>query len=701
MKRLRFLLPFVVGCLISMPAALSAAPRSGGQDKPQSDAAAKKSDEPKPDQAKSDPAKSDQAKPSDAAKDSSATANDDAPPAAESPFGVTIDVGSRWVGTIHGDPNTYRSLVNLGEGVRLNHLDLHYQKPLGKLVDSFFLQANNWGGDPYNTARVDAGKQGLYRFVGNYSNIAYFNYLPSFANPTQPYGFNQRAYDTAIRNISNELQILPNSRFSPYVAYERNTSYGNGITTLVATGNEYPLHNLVHWGQDTYRGGVKMDFTHAHVTVEHGGIVFKDDQQVYSTEGNYGNRPTLYLGRQLFLSTGAEAYAVRGDGRFTKVLFSSNPYSWVDLYGQVLYSNPQTNANYLNTLTGNNYVIQDSILFYSTGTDLIYGNANRPHTSGTFSMEVRPLARLRVREIFETDRIKTDTNAAFASTYVNTLATTLTSSTAIDRFESSYNRQSVEALYDITRRITLRGGYRYEWGDSLFRSSPLDQNDTIERFPMKRHVGIGGIIVRPITGLTINADAEASNGVRTYFRTGLQDYFKVRVQGRYQIRPDLHINVMFLRFENDYPVPETAYKYTAQTATAGLQWMPGNSKYISILADYSHSFVRSDISYIIPNLLQSAVSQYRDFAHTGTVVADLTLPLPGVIKPKLTAGGSFVRTSGSRPSQYYQPLGRLSVPLTRRISLYSEWRWYELNQPYYLYEGFRSHMVMSGVRFTM
>ncbi len=39
------------------------------------------------------------------------------------------------------------------------------------------------GGDPYNTLRVDVQKNGWYRLTADYRSIAYFNFLPTFANP--------------------------------------------------------------------------------------------------------------------------------------------------------------------------------------------------------------------------------------------------------------------------------------------------------------------------------------------------------------------------------------------------------------------------------------------------------------------------------------------------------------------------------------
>ena len=95
----------------------------------------------------------------------------------------TIDAGWRFQTGVEGDSNTYRSVVNLGRGPRLFGADLTIRPEENPFVDQIDVHASSWGGDPYNTARVDARKSGLYELSFDYRNIAYFNFLPSFADP--------------------------------------------------------------------------------------------------------------------------------------------------------------------------------------------------------------------------------------------------------------------------------------------------------------------------------------------------------------------------------------------------------------------------------------------------------------------------------------------------------------------------------------
>jgi hypothetical protein len=625
-----------------------------------------------------------------------------ATPDAEKTWSGWVEVGGRWRSDVSGDMNTYRSIVNLTEGFRMPSMDVSYQGA-SKMMRTMRLSAGNWG-DPFNTSRLELSDEKYYRYVSKYSNLLYYNFLPSYANPTAPGGFSQRTFDTNMRNFDHDLTILPNERFTPYLRIARNWSDGRGITPLVVQGNEYPLRTNIDWYQQDIAGGIRMNFTRAHVTVEHGSTDFGDSQSVYSTEtlkGNRGNTPVL--GQLLSLTNGNQVYDVNGSSRITKVLFTANPYEWVDLYGQVLYANPKTTANYNQTLAGNLYTTAPDLLFYGSGKDTMYGDARRPHTTGSFGMELRPVSRLRIREIFETDRIKTDTTGALEATYVkNTvLAATLKTSYA-DRLETSLHRQTVEALYDFSRKFTLRGGYRYEWGDALIRAGSLSITGPQERLELRRQIGLAGFVARPWSKLTLNGSAEVSNGAKTYYRTSLQDYYRLKINGRYEIRQDLMMTAVYNRMENQNPAEGVNYDFKSQNSSVGLQYMPGGGKWLTILADYTRSTVRSDIGYLILFPYQTAQSLYRDNAHTGMLMADITLPGSGIYKPKLSFGGSYVTTEGSRPSRFYQPQGRISLPLHRNVHVFSEWRTYGYNQPFtYSYETFRTNMLMTGIKFVL
>jgi len=60
-------------------------------------------------------------------------------------------------------------------------------------------------------------------------------------------------------------------------------------------------------------------------------------------------------------------------------------------------------------------------------------------------------------------------------------------------------------------------------------------------------------------------------------------------------------------------------------------------------------------------------------------------------------------SSGSRPTQYYQPLARLSVPIHKHVYWNAQWSYYGFAEglmSFYALEGFRSNQIMTSLRFT-
>jgi hypothetical protein len=625
-------------------------------------------------------------------------------PAAEQWLTGSVEVGYRWVNNIGGDFNTYRSLVNLGEGPKLFGVDLTIQDPSKRLFDRLDIRANSWGGEPYNTARIDAQRDKLYRFSFDYRNIAYFNFLPSFADPTIERGvlLNQRAFDVVRRNTDLRLDLFPGRRIVPYLAYSRNQGRGTGITNLVFDANEYPVRNRLYDRTDDYRGGFRFEFRRWHLTLEQGGINFADDQAVFSSgPPSFGNLTSPFLGQRLSLTSGDEAYHVRSDSLYSRAVFTANPFSWVDLSGQFLYSRPHSHTFFSQRNTGNFYSFS-ALQFYTSQLEALEAQARQPHSSGNFTAELRPFRRLRVVESWMTDRLH-NASSAFLTDQLLVSGSPLSPEKVFssERLVLNYNQQEVQLFFDLTSKLTLRGGHRYVWGDAQVPAALVIESLGQESGQLRRQVGLAGVNFRLSRNLSANLDFEASPGDRSYFRTSLNDYQKARIRARYQALPSLLLSANFSLLRNENPAKTINYNFLSRDNSLSALWNPGGGKRFSVLAEYSRSTLRSDISYLVPSTIASALSSYRERANSGTAVVDLTLPGVGSVQPKISLGGSLFASCGSRPTRYYQPLARLSLPFGKRLEWSSEWRWYALSQPLYLYEGFRSNQFLTSFRLTM
>ena len=618
-------------------------------------------------------------------------------PATENWLTGSVDLGYRWLVNQQGNFQQYRSVVNLGEGPKLFGLDFSIQDPKKRLFDRIDARAYGWGGDPYNTAHLDVRKQGIYTLTADYRNIAYFNAVPSFANPLAPAGFNEQTFDLHRRDTNISLDLFPTHRIVPYLAYNHNAGSGNGIETWVQNANnEYAVPAVFRDRTDNYRGGVRLEFNRFHLTLEQGGTTFRDDDQAYNNGVNLGDRTTPLFGQTLSLGFLRQAYGIRGSGLYSKALFTASPFRWLDVYGQFLFSEPKTTVTYTDLASGN-FAEISQLLFYSGQQNIGTGAANQPHTTGNIGFELRPFHRLRIIESLTTDRSH-DAASPFVTEQILAKPVSQTVVTALNYGQViNYNQQQLDVLYDVTSKLTLRGGYRFVWGDATVLAGELSQTGPLVAGQLHRNVGLAGLTFRASRKLSVNLDYEGASSDRIYFRTSLNDYSKVRARANYQINNALSVQARFTLLDNQNPDPSIRYDFRSRANALSVFWTPAGGKRITVMGEYDRSSLRSNISYL-DIFLSPNTSAYRDNAHTAT--SAVVLAVPGYAAAKLTFGGSLFISSGSRPSRYYQPLARLSIPIYKNVAWNSEWQWYGYGEQFYLFEGFRTHIFMTGIRVT-
>jgi hypothetical protein len=643
------------------------------------------------------------AKPGENAAEAPAKADETAAipaPAAEQWLTGDIDFGYRFRTGVLGSLDTYRSVVDLPAGPRVFGFSFTIEDPQKRLFDRLDARSYNWG-DPNNTAHVDAVKRGIYEFRFDYRNIAYFNALPSFANPLAPAGFNEQSLDVRRRNLSFGLDLRPASHIVPYLAYDRNSGQGTGVSTWVQDlANDYAVPTEFRDGTQNYRGGVRFEYSRFHVTLEEGGTRFKDDESAFDAVQLTGDRTGTLLGTALQLTNLREAYGIRARSLYSKVLATASPFRWLSLSGQFLYSEPKTDVNYMDAAAGNLALVA-SLLFYNGQVDSITGAANKPHVSGNAGFELRPFRRFRMVESWSTDRYHDAAYAAIAQYLLTgSVPASPTSTLTPDRQVVNYSQTQTDLFFDLTSRITLRGGYRYVWGDATALAPALSQSGLFESGQLNQQVGIAGFTIRPIKKASITADYEGGSTTHAYFRTSLYDYNRLRVRARYQVAASLALQANFNWLRNRNPSPDIQQDFGSRDNSLSAHWTPNGGKWITVLAEYDRYTLHSSIDYLAPPFLSLGASTYRDDAHLATSAIEATIPGLKGHAPKLMAGGSFSIVNGTRPSRFYEPLARLSLPLRKNVSWNTEWRWYGFNEDQYLYEGFRTHLLQTGLRLS-
>jgi hypothetical protein len=620
-------------------------------------------------------------------------------PSTEAWFTGSADFGYRWQSNLDGDTGMYRSVVNLGQGPKLTGLDFSIADPKKRLFDKLDARGSGWGGDPYSAAYVDARKAGVYDLTLDYRNMAYFNATPSFANPIAPAGFDEQSFDIHRRNLSADLELRPGKRIVPYLAFDRNSGYGHGIADWVPDQNdEFAVPTLLRDSTNHYRGGLRFEYNRFHATLEQGGTTFKDDDLASETGATPGDRTGTLLGQTLQLNGLSEAYGIRGDSVYSQATATASPTAWLDLYGQFVFSEPRTTVNYSDAATGN-FALLSSLLFYSGQQNLGTGSANQPHTTGSAGFEARPLGRVRIIESWMTDRYHDAASPFVIQSYTGATPAIPQLVTALNYAQVvNYNQEQIEAIVTATPKLTLRGGFRRVWGASTVLAGQLSQTGSLGSGQLRRSVALAGLVYRASQKLSLNLDYEGASSDHIYFRTSLNDYQRGRARAQYKLTGTLSLQARFQVLNNRNPDPSIRYDFESRDNALSIYWNPNGGKRIGLMGEYDRSTVRSDIDYL-GNFLTPGISSYRDNAHTAT--AALTLSLPGYAAAKLVLGGSLFLSSGSRTTQYYQPLMRLSVPVGKRLNWNTEWKYYGYGEDAYQYEAFRSNIFMSGFRVTL
>jgi hypothetical protein len=546
----------------------------------------------------------------------------------------------------------------------------------------------------------------MYDLNVDYRNIAYFNAIPSFANPAAPRGFDEQSFDTHRRVGSATLDFFPGRHIMPYLAFERNSAYGHGIETFVnGSSNEYPVATLLRDSTNNYRGGVRFEYNRFHITLEQGGTTYKDDDQATDTIAERGDVTTPLLGQTLQLTGLNQQYGIRGTSIYSKALATLHLSSDMDVYGQFLFSEPKTTVHFNELATGN-FAEISTLLFYSNQLTLGTGAANQPHTTGLVGYELRLFKnRLRFNYSFMTDRyhdaaspfvVQNMSGFGVANPFGGTPVTSTTTALVYGQ-KVNYNQSDLNWIYDLGSRITLRGGVRFVEGDATVLAGELSQTGNLVSGKLDRVVALGGFTYRASQKLTVNLDYEGASSDRIYFRTSLNEYQKGRARAKYQFNPSLNVQARFTVLDNQNPDPSIRYDFRSRDNAISLMWTPKGGKFVSLLGEYDRSTLRSNISYL-GLFLSPQVSDYRDNAHSATAALNLALPqYPGA---KLTVGGSMFLSHGTRSTTYYQPLVQLSLPLRKTLYWNTTWQYYGYGEELYYYEGFRTHVFQTGLRVT-
>ena len=608
------------------------------------------------------------------------------------------DVRNRFVTDIGGDQQVYRSIINLGEGPRLYEGELHYERPGGRWADEFTLTGDALGGDPSNSVFLGMSLDEAYDLRLHYRNFAYFNNLPSFANPLLEEGLllSQRALDLTRRQVDLELNLLPGHTFEPFFGFYRADGFGRGVTNYVTDGNEFPVSTELDDALTTVRGGVRIHLGDYDFTVEQGRTDFSDDQDVFfnDPDPNTGNRRNQLFGRDILLDELTQRYRANGRGQFSRGVVQGRPWQKLSFSGQFLYSQPKLDVSHDLAAAGS-FISLGSLSPFGSTVEQSLADANRPHSSASWNTEFRPHSRVRIVQSWFTDRY----HVSSGSTLTQALnAAAASSFAAVNTLEFNYSRHQVDAIFDVSRHATVRAGHRYDWGSAQTPPASLEFGpEARNQGELRRHVALAGAATRFWEGrLRITADYEGSPGDATFFRTGLMNYHRGTFRVRHRLSQTVSLQGSFVALSNRNDAPDINLDFQSRQASAAVSWTPRSGP-ISLVADYTHSTIYSDIDMVQLPFFGTALASYRDRGRFAGTYVEAKLPRNG----SLRLGGAMAINKGSRATNFYQPQVELRAPLAERIDFVTDWRYYAFGETFLRSSGFRTHTFSAGLRLSL
>jgi len=633
-------------------------------------------------------------------------------PPSSLPFHGFVDFGWRFRTDIDGSRDVYKSVVNIGDGATLLGADLVYEPTDTKWLNRLRVISTTWGAYPYSSVRLSAEQYQKYNFVFDYRPMEFYSFVPSFANPflgsgiyTTLYGFN-----TDISSYNAELTLRPTARIVPYVGWTRGSFDGDGIRDLVSTRNEYPLPVNYNSFSNNYRGGVRFNYQQLQATLEGGYLKYRDSNTVFIPPDTptpiFGIATAPVFGTRLFLNTAYELLDQRGNAPFTRGLIAWNPAPWVNFSGGFLYSQPESKVNFIRELTG---AIVNGTAIAAAESLLTNSYAIQPHPTGDVSVEIRPVRWVRIVESFMTDRLHVAGTASDLDVFTGGPGAGTVVDILPGRLVMNYNRNDLDAIFDVTRHFIVRAGYRRNWGDTVVPPSiPAASLGIDQQYAtLEQNVGIFGITFRPGEKLRVTGEYQHAASDHTYFRTSLSDYDRLRSFVRYQLTPTIELGARLNYFNNGRPrppyptdIPTMDFDYTNWDNTYTFAWTPQGGRY-SLLAEYGHVEISSKTDIINPATLDTLLSVYDESGNTGVLLAQIPIIRTGRVRPRIDFGGSIWSSDGTRPVNYYRPQAKLWIPFGERVEFHLDWEYYGFNEDLFPFEDFHAHTFVTGLRIKL
>ncbi len=663
----------------------------------------------------------------DARAQQPASSTDPQKPDQTGPYTITssIEFGVRGI-VINGNADKYRSDLNYTPGFRIldSSLLMEANEGEGFLFDKLMVSSFGWGipggdhrrNDPNRLLRVNVEKAGIYRFDVNYRRFDYFNSLTNLA-------LNQHTSNTEYRQGDFDLVILPNNeKFRLNLGYSLNRNTGPAVTTWDYQRDEYPVLSPTRIGADDYRIGFDAKLWVFDFSFMQGWRAYKEDTTYRIDVPQIGNNPL----NTSQLHTFQRDFPIRGTSPYTRFSVHTFLAKRFDFTGRYIYSSGNTRYTLTETDTGidgsGNNIILD--------TFQISGNAQRPHAMGDLGATILISDSFRISNTFRVDSFRISGGQELLESLFRTRANGVPLAPVfVDNFSfrtTNYRRylNLIEADYDINRRLSVHGGYRFtdrhiELGVNDVAAGALAEPE-LEEFDNQTNSFIFGFRAKPFRMWSLYFDLERGGADNVFTRVSNYDFTNVRLRSILRPTKTITFNASLITRDNDNPSvsednPPQDFGVNVKTRifSASADWTP-NEK-LSFSGGYTYAHVASEATIVFnagvppaPSLRTVGLSRYfmnDNFAFFNAYWQ---------ILPRLSFYGGYRinndpgqgdRVSepavliGSFPYQFQSPEAKFVVKLTNRIDWIAGYQYWDYQESFPNLQQYEAHLPYTSVRF--
>ncbi len=230
----------------------------------------------------------------------------------------SASLGARSV-AVTGTDSKYREDVNLEDGVRLFGVQLRYAPRVGEgRVDRVELDADNLGGDPFESVRLDVRKYGAYHLKLDRRRSEYFyddTILPAaLASVSGSTGgdFHTLDFERIRTSASLDVDVTPATQVS--LGLERQTRTGNSSTTLSLERDEFDVEKPLDESLNALTFGVRHAWKRVTLIVDEQGRDFENTSELFLPGASPGRNGADAAELQFFRFDQSYDYSSRSHG---------------------------------------------------------------------------------------------------------------------------------------------------------------------------------------------------------------------------------------------------------------------------------------------------------------------------------------------------------------------------------------------------